>query len=134
MRTLRICLLFGCALLLSACSTIINKTTQEIPFKSTPANAKLTIDGKKYGTTPQVVNLERGSNHVVRFELAGYEPYEIQLTTRLSGWVWANVANGFIPGFAIDYLNGSMYDLFPEGIDVPLTPLPVVEPPAPKKK
>jgi hypothetical protein len=58
----------------------------------------------------------------------------MQITTRLSAWVWANVVNGFIPGFTIDYLNGSLYDLFPESIDVPLTLLPVVEPPPVKKR
>ncbi len=128
---IRIALVACFSVLLCSCSTIINKTTQEISIKSEPGNAKLSIDGKKFGTTPQVVNIDRGMNHLVKLELAGYEPYEIQITTEMSSWVWLNVFNGFIPGFAIDYLSGSMYCLFPTDIAVALTPLPVpvVEPP-----
>lgn len=120
------------SVLLCSCSTMINTSTQEISIKSTPANAKLFIDGKKFGTTPQVVNIERGSIHVVKLEMQGYEPYETQITKRMSSWVWANVFNGFLPGFAVDYLSGSLYYLLPESLDIPLTPLPVIEKPVKK--
>lgn len=107
-------------LLFTACSTVLNTTTQEIEIKSNPANAKITIDGKKFGLTPQVVNLERGSNHVVKLELDGYEPYETQLTRKISFWFWGNVLNGFIPGMVTDMFTGSMYNLLPENISVEL--------------
>jgi hypothetical protein len=111
---------------------MFNKTTEDITIKSTPPNAKILIDGKKFGTTPQKVNIERGANHVIKLELPEYDPYEIQITRKLSSWVWANAANFFIPGFTIDYLNGSMYYLVPDALDVALTPTPVIE--KPKKK
>jgi hypothetical protein len=106
---------------LSSCSTVLNTTTQEVEIKSEPANAKITIDGKKFGTTPQIVNLERGNNHVVKLDLEGYDPYEIQLTRRISFWFWGNALNGFLPGMIIDMFTGSMHNILPENVNVELT-------------
>jgi len=114
--------------MLGGCASVMNSTSQEIEITSTPPNARLIIDGRQFGTTPQVVNIERGKNHAVKLELQGHEPYEIQITTKLSFWVWFNVLNGFIPGFIIDYLNGSMYNLLPSSLNVPLTIMPEPKP------
>lgn len=108
--------------LLCSCSTILNTTTQEVEIKTNPANAKITIDGKKYGTTPQLVNLERGNNHIVKLELDGYETYETQLTRKISGWFWFNIFNAIVPGVLIDYMTGSMYRLLPENFEAELHP------------
>jgi len=105
---------------LNSCATFINSTTQEIEIKTTPENASITIDGKKFGLTPQIVNIDRGKNHVLKIELDGYDTYETQLTRKISFWLWGNVLNGFIPGMTIDMLTGSMYKLFPENISVEL--------------
>lgn len=109
------------ALFLNNCSTVLNTTTQDVEIKSVPANAKITIDGKKFGTTPQVVNIDRGSNHIIKLDLDGFEPYETQLTKKISIWFWGNALNGFLPGMLIDMFTGSMYNLLPEGISVELT-------------
>lgn len=108
------------ALGLTSCATIINTTTQNVEIASEPQNARLTIDGKKFGITPQVVNIERGSNHVIKLELDGYEPYETQVTRKISAWYWSNILNGFIFGGVFDYLNGSMYELLPVKMNIQL--------------
>jgi hypothetical protein len=110
------------------CTTIINTTTQVIEVKTTPNNAKITINGKRFGTSPQFVNLERGINHVIKFELDGYELYETQITQQMSFWYWGNALNGFLPGMLIDWYNGSMYNLMPSNIDVELSQIKVIEP------
>lgn len=110
------------------CATMLNTTTQEVELKSNPPNAKVTVDGKKFGTSPQIVNIDRGSDHVVKFELDGYEPYETQLTRKMSFWFWGNALNGFIPGMTIDYFTGSMYNLLPEQVATDLTPAKVEAP------
>ncbi len=115
-------------MLLSACSTIMHSTSQELELKSNPPNAKITVDGKKFGTSPQLVNIDRGANHIVKFELEGYEIYETQITRKISFWFWGNALNGFIPGMVIDMFTGSMYNLLPDKIDVELTPTKVAEP------
>lgn len=122
-----------CCIGCTGCSTIINTTTQEVLIRSNPSNAKITIDGKKFGTTPQVVNLERGSHHMVKFELIGYEPYEVQITNKISQWVWLNALNGFLLGLTVDYLNGAMYDLYPEQFEAKLSAVTKQETPAGKK-
>ncbi len=110
------------AIFMSNCSTVLNTTTQDVEIQSVPANAKITIDGKKFGTTPQIVNIDRGSNHIIKLDLDGYEIYETQLTKKISSWFWVNALNGFIPGMVIDMFTGSMYKLLPEGVSVELTP------------
>ncbi|MDP2365575.1 MAG: PEGA domain-containing protein [Ignavibacteria bacterium] len=109
----------------NACSTIMHSTTQVIEFKTNPPNAKITIDGKKFGTSPQVVNIERGTSHIIKIELDGFEVYETQITRKISFWFWGNALNAFIPGMVIDMFTGSMYNLLPEKIDVELSPAKV---------
>jgi hypothetical protein len=116
------------AIFFSACSTVLNTTTQEIGLKTTPPNAKVIVDGKKFGMSPQQVNIDRGSNHVIKFELEGYETYETQLTRKISFWFWGNALNGFIPGMLIDMFTGSMYNLLPEKIEVELIPAKIETP------
>lgn len=107
---------------LNACSTVFNTTTQEVELKSNPPNAKITVDGKKFGTSPQVINIDRGANHIIKFELDGFENYETQLTRKVSNWFWVNALNGFLPGMVIDMFTGSMYHLLPQKLEVELTP------------
>lgn len=109
-------------ILVSACSTVLNTTTQDVEIKTNPANAKISVDGKKFGTTPQVINIDRGSNHTIKLELEGHEAYETQITRKISFWFWANALNGFIPGMLTDMFTGAMYNLLPEIIEVDLTP------------
>ncbi len=118
-------------LMLSACSTVMNTTTQEVEIKTTPANAKILIDGRKFGTTPQTVNIERGRDHVIKLTLDGYDLYETQMTGKISFWFWCNVLNGILPGMVIDMITGSMYSLYPDTINVELQP---TKPAAPTKK
>jgi hypothetical protein len=126
MKKLFIILSFGFVFFaLNACSTIMHSTTQEVELISTPPNANISIDGMKFGTSPQKVNIERGTNHVVTFELEGYEVYETQVTRKISFWFWGNVLNGFIPGMTIDMFTGAMYNLLPEKMEVELSPAKV---------
>jgi len=125
MTKLKLTLLAVSTLLLCSCSTILNTTTQGVELRTNPQNAKITIDGKKFGTTPQIVNLDRGSNHIIKFDLDEHDSYEIQLTRKISFWFWCNILNGFLPGMITDMFTGSMYNLLPEKIDVELTPAKV---------
>ena len=120
-------ILMGISGIFGGCATILNTTTQDVEIKSVPPGAKITIDNKKFGNTPQTVNLERKKDHSVKFELEGYQAYETQITTKISFWFWGNILNGLIPGMAIDYLTGSMNTLLPDAIEAQLVPLPKEE-------
>ncbi len=132
-RVFLILLLISVSQVFNACSTVLNTTSQNVEIKSEPPNAKITIDGKKFGTTPQVVNVERGNNHLIKLELDGYDTYETQLTRKISTWFWFNVLNGIIPGMVTDMFTGAMYNLLPDIVEVELQPAKVIEPPAKKR-
>jgi hypothetical protein len=112
-------------LVFNACSTILNTTTQQVELISNPPNANIMVDGQKFGTSPQKINIERGANHVVTFELDGFDIYETQLTRKISFWFWGNALNGFIPGMTIDLFTGSLYNIIPEKLEVELSPAKV---------
>jgi hypothetical protein len=124
-RFLYFLLIIASSLLISSCATLLNTTTQDIEVKSTPSGAKVTIDNKKFGLTPQVVNIERKKDHNIKIELDGYQAYETMVTTKISFWFWGNICNGFIPGMVVDYFTGSMNTLLPDVIDAQLVPAPV---------
>lgn len=113
MRLAQIALL----LTLVGCGSIINGTTQPISFSSTPAAARVSINGVEYGNTPVTVPLPRKGSHAVVLKLDGYEPYSINLTRGVSGWVWGNLVFGGLIGLAVDAGTGGMYKLTPEQVN-----------------
>ena len=121
-RLLALAVITFSLIMFNSCSTIMHSTTQVIEFNSNPPNAKIIVDGQKFGTSPQFVNIERGRNHIIKFELDGFETYETQLTRKISFWFWVNAFNAFVPGMIIDMFTGSMYNILPEKIDVELSP------------
>jgi hypothetical protein len=101
---------------LGACASIMHGSSQEVGLSSSPTAAKVTVDNLPLGNTPIVANLKRGNNHVVKFELAGYEPFEATITKKVSGWVWGNIVFGGLIGLGVDAMTGGLYQLTPEQI------------------
>jgi hypothetical protein len=106
--------------LVAACATIMQGTSQEIGISSQPSGARVTINNEDRGTTPLVADLKRKNNHNVRIEMPNYQPYEMSITKHTSGWVWGNIVFGGIPGLAIDAITGGLYKLRPEEIEAEL--------------
>ena len=104
------------ATMLAGCATIMNQTTQAVGIASNPTGASVTVDGTPHGKTPVVAKLSRKDHHIVRLELAGYQPYEATLTRHVSGWVWGNVVFGGLIGLAVDALTGGLYKLTPDQV------------------
>jgi hypothetical protein len=102
--------------LAAACATIMHGTNQDVGLSSSPTNARVTVNNKPVGSTPVVAKLSRKDNHIVRFELEGYQPFEATLTRRTSGWVWGNIVFGGLIGLAVDAMSGGLYKLTPEQI------------------
>src|SRR6266446_1114588 len=110
----------GLAVVMAACCSIIHHTRQEVGISSTPTSAKVTIDNEPSGNTPVVVKLKRKHTHTVKIELEGYQPFEMALTRKVSGWVWGNIFLGGFIGLIVDAANGSMYNLRPDQITASL--------------
>jgi hypothetical protein len=102
---------------LAGCATIVQGSNQNVSVASSPVGAQVTIDGKNMGVTPMVAQLERKKSHKVQITMAGYQPYEIEMTKGVSGWVAGNILVGGIIGFVVDAVTGAMYKLSPDAIN-----------------
>ena len=146
MRTTRraavLVLLCHC-LAVAGCASIMHGRFQTVAISSTPSGCALTIDGIPFGTTPVAVDLRRRGpkedtdradthlpgtmhrqpvrnpkrkTHLVRVEMQGYEPFEIMLNRKVSGWVWGNIVFGGFIGWAIDAATGGLYKIEPDEV------------------
>lgn len=106
---------------LSACASIMHGSNQDVAFSSSPSGATVFVDNQQLGVTPVTAKLTRKDHHLVRLEMAGYQPYETKLTRGVSGWVWGNLLIGGLPGLAIDAITGGLYKLTPESVEGTLT-------------
>jgi hypothetical protein len=103
------------------CATIVHGTGEEISIGSTPSGATVIVDSQEKGKTPLVVDCKRKDSHKIRIELAGYEPYEINLETTTSGWFLGNIIFfGGPVGFGVDSISGGEYNLYPKQVQATL--------------
>ncbi len=100
----------------SGCATILRGPKQQILFGSTPARARVWVDGEYIGKTPAFKKLVRKDLHTIKFELDGYEPVEFPLSNRLSHMIWASLILGVGIGLAVDLASGSIFVIEPEDV------------------
>lgn len=117
-------LLSSLMLLSTSCSTITNGRFQQVAFNSEPPGANVWVNQKFMGVTPTHICLKRADPHMVRIELEGYKPYEVQLIPTVSGWVFGNLLFGGLIGIAVDAATGSMYKLAPNQLHACLVATP----------
>lgn len=116
------------AALLSGCATVVHMTTQQVPIKSDPPGAAITVacgdvENDPQLTTPAPVNLSRKPELcTVRLTKEGYRDQEIAFSQSMSPWFWGNILVGGFIGMLIDSINGAMYDRAPDTIDTKLEP------------
>ncbi len=105
---------------LNSCATIISGAKQNVQISSSPSQATVIIDSIEVGKTPLKTKLKRKHNHIVRLELEGYEPYEIELKRKFNAWIIANAFIGGAIGVIVDLSTGSFYYLSPKEVNVEL--------------
>ena len=64
----------------------------------------------------QPVRNPKRKTHLVKLEMQGYEPFEIMLNRKVSGWVWGNIVFGGFIGWAIDAATGGLYKIEPDEV------------------
>ena len=106
--------------LTSGCASIMHGTTQKIGISSSPSGAKVTVGDKVEGETPLFAELDRGTEHIVKIDLPGFETAEMTLTKSVSGWVWGNIVFGGIIGLVVDASTGGLYELSPAQLNAEL--------------
>ena len=103
--TYRFILGFFLLLVMVGCATILQPGPDRIPVNSTPVQgAKVYLDGKLVATTPTVIDVPRKSECIIRVELEGYEPIEIDRDKSLNGWFVGNLLIGGVIGIAVDLI------------------------------
>lgn len=108
------------AALTIACATIIHGSSQQVGISSQPTGAEVTVDNKPLGKTPVIADLRRKDNHVVHIALDGYQPFDLQLTRSVSGWIAGNIIFGGVIGLAVDAITGGMYNVKPDEVSAQL--------------
>jgi hypothetical protein len=110
------------------CASIVHQTTQQVPVKSEPAGAAITVAcGDVYNdpklVTPAVVTVHRKPNHCsISLAKSGYQPASVSLKKTMSGWYAGNILFGGIIGLIVDAANGAMNNRTPAAVDVTLSP------------
>ena len=108
---------------LSACASIVSKSTYPLTVSSTPSNAKISITDKfgkeiYLGTTPATVNLKAGAGffskaeYQIRFSSPGYEERVVPVTFTIDGWYFGNLLlGGFLGMLIVDPATGAMWKI-----------------------
>ncbi|QQR80653.1 MAG: PEGA domain-containing protein [Deltaproteobacteria bacterium] len=111
------------SILMTGCATIIHGRKQNVLISSQPSDSQVIVDGTSQGKTPVKVDLKRKEGHFVTISHEGYQPQEIRLERKVSGWVWGNIGFGGLIGLGVDAGTGSMYKLKPGEVSVQLQKL-----------
>ncbi len=108
-------LLAATALLsLTACATILDHSSQPINFQAAGATEVLcdiTYAGLKYNVRPpQTITVQKSRDDMqLTCHAAGNRVKTMIIPSSLSGWTFANVSNGIVPGAAYDAETGAMF-------------------------
>ena len=131
----RVCVVLGLGLI-AAGAQVVTVPATPVVGSSNPATAEPPV--LRPATTPCTVKLDpkrgyfKGQNYVVRLELAGYTPVEVQLQPAISGWYFGNILIGGLIGMVgVDPVTGSMWNIEPSRLDVRLAAAEPAPPPPP---
>lgn len=131
-------LFLAISLLVSGCATLVNGTTQQLSFQSSPEGATITIVAKPsrlilaankppaelvLGVTPLTAQLLRTEfPQAIRVTKPGYQPVELPLKQHISGWFFGNILLGGSIGSSIDATSGAGSEYEPDRFFVTLVP------------
>lgn len=123
----RVLLAVLAALSLSACSTIVEGTTQNVTVMSEPAGAACELKGNN-GTvavvnpTPGSIQVPKSADNLSVFcKKEGYQTGASTLTSSFEGMTFGNIIFGGVIGVAVDASSGAM-NKYPASVTVLLAP------------
>jgi len=106
----------------SGCATIMDGSTQQVSFQSTPDGATVTLGGQAIGKTPITTTLKKRGAQPLIFSKDGYKTISLRMDTRLDGWFWGNILFGGFIGSTTDGLSGAVNEYSPGQYLVSLQP------------
>lgn len=123
---LRIALVLGAALGLSACASVTRGTKQTFHIQSEPSGGSVTTSSGQKCVTPCKLKLSRKTEFTADITLPGYKPGHAQVSSSVSaggvGGTMGNVLLGGIIGIAVDGSSGAMQDLSPNPLKWAMAP------------
>ena len=97
---------------------------------SRPAGADVKVDGQPLGRTPIVARLNRRGGQLIQVELAGFQPFQLQLKRRISPAVWWDVlCLYYVVPLPIDLGTAGLFEITPDVVAAPLQPTDATRPP-----
>ena len=115
---------------LSACSTVIEGTSQEVAIYSSPAGADCVVsrDGvllTSSGVTPFAIDVDKTKDDInVTCMKQGYLPTQTVVRSDIAAATFGNMVIGGLGGWAVDSMDGAD-NKYSSKIQIPLTPEPV---------
>lgn len=116
------------AFLLSSCATALEEPAQDLKIEivgTGEALCDVTQPGRRYRAyAPGTIRVMKSSDPMqVKCAAPGNRELAITLTPEMSNMVYANVANGIVPGVTWDYLTGASHQ-YPDVLVMDFTALP----------
>lgn len=143
---LRIALVLGAALGLSACASVTRGTKQTFQVLSEPSGASVAMSNGQTCVTPCKLKLPRKTEFTADVALPGYKPGRAQVNSTVGaggiGSTAGNILLGGIIGIAVDGASGAMQNLSPNPLKWVMAPdgsaeetkvVPAGKPKAPRK-
>ncbi len=110
------------ALALSGCATVTRGTTNEVHFESTPSGATVLTSLQQTCVTPCMLDVARNQSFTATFNLEGFEPRVVPVTTQVAGAGAAGMAGnlilGGVVGVVVDASTGAMNEHVPNPVIV----------------
>ncbi len=113
-------MIFICVFSMTGCATIFSGNTDKVTITSSPSEATVTINGVPRGTTPLMLELDKGSSYNVEIKKEGYETKHATIANKVgAGWVVLDVFTGLVP-LVVDIITDAWYKLTPTEVHVNL--------------
>ncbi|GEM_PF-1876695 len=111
------------------CASILTGTHQSVRVATSPADARVLVDGREVEVTDGKIALRRGASYHVRVEREGYVPAELDLHAVMNPVLFVDLLFGpaFAIAGAIDGIQGAHTKLDRDAIEVSLSPLLAAE-------
>ncbi len=109
-------------ILLSACGTIFNGTTQTMTFDSNVKDVKIYVNNQLIcSQTPCTIDVDReSSTMIVTAKKEGYKDGLVNVKSKINGTTWFNIL--FSYGFTTDFAMGGMWKYTQDGVYINMEP------------
>lgn len=128
MKLMSRALLLVLAILLSSCGTLFTGTSDLVAINTTPADAKVTVDGMYMGVSPVTVSLKRDKDHMIVVQKDGYKDATAILTRSFNAVSILNLLSPIC--WIVDLVTGGLWKFEHSAMSVNLESIKAASTPA----